>query len=144
MVNRAGPLWGVGLPVSKTLVLTLPPMITAQTPIDSDPVHQMLSTRALHVLMIGQAIPTVGDLAAVDRATAAKWRQCGSVTLAEFDRLLRSAGLWWGGQHSGDIEAVRARLKELEEANAVLRAMLAPNTLAAFDRYTQLVKEYAQ
>jgi hypothetical protein len=60
-------------------------MITAQTPIDSDPVHQMLSTRALHVLIIGQAIPTVGDLAAVDRATAAKWRQCGAVTLAEFD-----------------------------------------------------------
>ena len=119
-------------------------MITAQTSIDSDPVMQMLSTRAMHVLMLVADIKTVGELAAVDRATAGKWRSCGAVTLAEFDRLLRSAGLWWGGQHNGDIEAVRARLKELEEANAVLRAMLAPNTLAAFDRYTQLVKEYAQ
>jgi hypothetical protein len=116
-------------------------MITAQTPIDSDPVHQMLSTRALHVLMLVADIKTVGELAAVDRATAGKWRSCGAVTLAEFDRLLRSAGLWWGGQHSGDIEAVRARLKELEEANAVLRSMLSPDTLASFDRYTQLIKE---
>ena len=119
-------------------------MITAQTPIDSDPVMQMLSTRALHVLTLVSDLKTVGDLAAVDRKTAAKWRSCGAVTLAEFDRLLRSAGLWWGGQHNGDIEAVRARLKELEEANAVLRAMLSPEPLACFDRYTQLVKEYAQ
>lgn len=121
-----------------------PSMITAQTPIDSSPVHQMLSTRALHVLLLGQAIATVGDLAAVDRVTASKWRQCGAVTLAEFDRLLRSAGLWWGSQHSGDIEAVHARLKELEEANAVLRTMLSPETLACFDRYTQLVKAGAR
>ena len=119
-------------------------MITAQTPIDSDPVMQMLSTRAMHVLMRVADLKTVGELAAVDRATAGKWRSCGAVTLSEFDRLLRSAGLWWGGQHNGDIEVVRARLKELEEANAVLRSMLAPNTLAAFDRYTQLVKEHAQ
>jgi hypothetical protein len=119
-------------------------MITAQTGIVSEPVAQMLSTRAYNVLTLGQGLATVGELAAFDRAAVAKWKQCGAVTLAEFDRLLRSAGLWWGGQHSGDIEAVRARLKELEEANAVLRAMLAPNTLAAFDRYTQLVKEYAQ
>lgn len=116
-------------------------MITAQTPIDSDPVMQMLSTRAMHVLMLVADIKIVGELAVVDRATAGKWRSCGAVTLAEFDRLLRSAGLWWGGQHNGDIEAVRARLKELEEANTVLRSMLSPETLASFDCYTQLVKD---
>ena len=116
-------------------------MITAQTPIESDAVLQMLSARSIHVLLLGQSLVLVGDLAVFDRATAAKWRNCGAVTLAEFDRLLRSAGLWWGGQHSGDIEAVRARLKELEEANAVLRSMLSPDTLASFDRYTQLIKE---
>ena len=116
-------------------------MINAQTPIDSDPVMQMLSTRALNVLMLVADIKTVGELATVDRATASKWRQCGATTMNEFDRLLRSAGLWWGGQHSGDIEAVRARLRELEEANAVLRSMLSPDTIDAFDRYTQLVRE---
>jgi len=99
------------------------PMITAQTPIDSDPVMQMLSTRAMHVLMLVADIKTVGELAVVDRATAGKWRSCGAVTLAEFDRLLRSAGLWWGGQHSGDIEAVRARLKELEARQAARAAL---------------------
>jgi DNA-directed RNA polymerase alpha subunit len=53
-----------------------------------------LSRRAINVLG-WQGIATLGNLAATPRSHAARWLNCGALTLSEFDRVLREHGLRW-------------------------------------------------
>ena len=63
-------------------------MITAQTGIVSEPVAQMLSTRAYNVLTLGQGLATVGELAA--------FRQIANIMLGPEARDWNWSGPMWG------------------------------------------------